>query len=330
MALSEADTRAKLIDPILHSRGWTEDLVHREEIAQGVDIVDGKPKRRQRGRTDYLLRIRVNISTQPIAIALIEAKRSDEPPDKGLEQAKKYAHLNTVPFVYSSNGHLFIEYDYFTGKTSAPSPLEGFPTPQELRQRYERGAGFSLDAESAKPLLIPYPSGEASRRYYQDAAIRAALTKIVRGQKRILLFLATGTGKTFIAVHLLKKIADAGQLRRALFVCDREELRSQGLGHFQNVFGANAAEVTGTNPQKNARILIATYQTLNVSTDEEDARFLTEHYPENYFSHIIIDECHRSAWGKWSIVLRRNPEAVQIGLTATPRSFEGGHKRGAV
>ena len=326
MALSEADTRAKLIDPILHSRGWTEDLVHREETAQGVDIVDGKPKRRQRGRTDYLLRIRVNISTQPVAIALIEAKRSDEPPDKGLEQAKKYARLNDVPFVYSSNGHLFIEYDYFTGKTSTPSPLEGFPTPQELRQRYEQGAGFSLEAESARPLLIPYPSGEASRRYYQDAAIRAALAKIARGQKRILLFLATGTGKTFIAVHLLKKIADAGQLRRALFVCDRDELRSQGLGHFQNVFGANAADVTGNNPQKNARILIATYQTLNVSTDEEDARFLTEHYPENYFSHIIIDECHRSAWGKWSIVLRRNPEAVQIGLTATPRSFEGGTK----
>jgi len=326
MALSEADTKAKLIDPALHSRGWTEDLVHREETAQGVDIVDGKPKRRQRGRTDYLLRIRVNISTQPVAIALIEAKRSDEPPDKGLEQAKKYARLNDVPFVYSSNGHLFTEYDYFTGKTSAPSPLGWFPTPQELRQRYERGAGFSLEAESAKPLLIPYPSGEASRRYYQDAAIRAALERIARGQKRILLFLATGTGKTFIAVHLLKKIADAGQLRRALFVCDRDELRSQGLGHFQNVFGANAAEVTGTNPQKNARILIATYQTLNVSTDEEDVRFLTEHYPENYFSHIIIDECHRSAWGKWSIVLRRNPEAVQIGLTATPRSFEGGTK----
>lgn len=326
MPFSEADTRAKLIDPVLHSRGWTEDFIRREETNQRIDVVDGKPKRRQRGRTDYLLRIRVNISTQPMAVALIEAKRSDEPPDKGLEQAKKYARLNHVPFVYSSNGHLFTEYDYFTGKTTTPAFLEKFPAPEELRRRYEQGTGLSLEAEGAKPLLVPYPGGEASRRYYQDAAIRAVLERIAQGQRRILLFLATGTGKTFIAVHLLKKIADAGQLRRALFVCDREELRSQGLGHFQNVFGANAAEVTGTNPQKNARILIATYQTLNVSTDEEDARFLTEHYPENYFSHIIIDECHRSAWGKWSIVLRRNPEAVQIGLTATPRSFEGGTK----
>lgn len=326
MLLSEADTKAKLIDPVLHSRGWTEDLIRREETEQGIDIIDGKPKRRQRSRTDYLLRIRVNISTQPIAVALIEAKRSDEPPDKGIEQAKKYARLNHVPFVYSSNGHLFTEYDYFTGKTTAPSPLEEFPTPEGLRIRYEQGAGFSLEGQRAKPLLVPYPGGEASRRYYQDAAIRAALERIAQGQRRILLFLATGTGKTFIAVHLLKKIADVGQLRRALFVCDRDELRDQGLGHFQNVFGANAAEVTGDNPQKNARILIATYQTLNVSTDEEDARFLTEHYPENYFSHIVIDECHRSAWGKWSTVLRRNPKAVQIGLTATPRFFEGGTK----
>jgi type I restriction enzyme R subunit len=326
MPLSEADTRAKLIDPVLHSRGWTEDLIRREETGLGIDIIDGKPKRRQRGRTDYLLRIRVNLSSQPVAVALIEAKRDDEPPDKGLEQAKKYARLNHVPFTYSSNGYLLMEYDHFIGKTTGPSPLAKFPTPEELRMRYEQGTGFSLEAETAKSLLVPYPGGEASRRYYQDAAIRAALERIARGENRILLFLATGTGKTFIAVHLLKKIADAGQLRRALFVCDRDELRSQGLGHFQNVFGADAAEVSSTNPQKNARILIATYQTLNVSTDEEDAYFLTENYPENYFSHIVIDECHRSAWGKWSTVLRRNREAIQIGLTATPRSFEGGTK----
>jgi len=326
MPLSEADTKAKLIDPALHSRGWIEDLIRREETAQGIDIVDGKPKRRQRGRTDYLLRIRVNISTQPVALALVEAKRSDEPADKGLEQAKKYARLNHVPFVYSSNGYLFVEYDHFTGKTSEPRSLENFPTTGELRRRYEQGTGFSLESQVARPLLALYPGGEASRRYYQDAAIRAALERIARGQKHILLFLATGTGKTFIAVQLLKKIADAGQLRRALFLCDRDELRTQGLGHFQNIFGTDAAGVSGTNPQKNARILIATYQTLNVSTDEEDARFLNEHYPENYFSHIIIDECHRSAWGKWSTVLRRNPEAIQIGLTATPRSFVGGTK----
>jgi type I restriction enzyme R subunit len=148
------------------------------------------------------------------------------------------------------------------------------------------------------------------------------LEKLARGDRRALLALATGSGKTFIAVHLLKKIADAGQLRRALFVCDRDELRSQGLGAFQNVFGADAASVSSGNPQKNARVLIATYQTLDVATDDADANFLVANYPENYFSHIVIDECHRSAWGKWSQVLTRNADAVQIGLTATPRQIE--------
>jgi len=322
--LSEADTKAKFIDPALHKIGWTEDLIHREETACGIDIIEGKPKRRERGRIDYLLRIRVNISTQSIAVALLEAKKNTEPPDKGLEQAKRYARLNNVPFVYSSNGHLFVEYDSFTGKTSQLCPLQDFPAPSELRERYEKALGFSLESEKAKPLLVSYPGGEATRRYYQDAAIRAVLEKIAQGEKRTLLYLATGSGKTFIAVHLLKKIADAGQLRRALFVCDRDELRTQGLSAFQNVFGSDAAEVTTVNPQKNARILIATYQTLNVSKDIEDAKFFLENYPENYFSHIIIDECHRSAWGKWSIVLRRNPNAIQIGLTATPRYWEGG------
>ncbi|MGH9910221.1 MAG: DEAD/DEAH box helicase family protein, partial [Nitrososphaerales archaeon] len=324
MSLSEADTRAKLIDPALHNSGWTEDLIRREETERGIEIIDGKPRRKERGRMDYLLRVRINISSHPNAVVLIEAKRSDEPPDKGLEQAKKYARLNHVPFVYSSNGHLFVEYDHITGKTSKPRPLEEFPTPHELRVLYEKRLAISLESDQAKPLLVPYPGGEASRRYYQDAAIRAALEKIARGDKRILLFLATGSGKTFIAVHLLKKIADAGQLRRALFVCDRDELRAQALGAFQNAFGSDAAEVTTANPQKNARILIATYQTLNVAGETEDAKFFLENYTKNYFSQIIIDECHRSAWGKWSVVLRHNLEAIQIGLTATPRSFEGG------
>lgn len=324
MKLSEADTRAKLIDPALHRRGWTEDLIRREETEHGIDIVDGRPRRRERGRIDYLLRVRVNISSHPVAIGLIEAKKSSEPPDKGLEQAKKYARLNHVPFVYSSNGHLFVEYDSYAGRTSDPVPLDSFPTPLELQQRFEKTAGILLGSEAAKPLLVSYSGGEASRRYYQDAAIRAALEGIAQGKKKLLLFLATGSGKTFIAVHTLKKIADAGQLRRALFLCDRDELRSQGLGAFQNVFGADAAPVSTSKPQKNARILIATYQTLNVAGETEDARFLLENYPENYFSHIIIDECHRSAWGKWSLVLKRNPKAVQIGLTATPRYWEGG------
>jgi len=333
MGLGEADTRAKLIDSALHARGWTEDLIRREETAGAIEIVDGRPRKQRKGRIDYLLRIKVNPSAQPVAVALIEAKAEDLPPGHGLEQGKLYAacqRLN-VPFVFSSNGHLFVEFDRFTGITKYPARVATFPTPSELRSRYEGGVGFSLEDPAARPLITRYSGGEATRRYYQDAAIRAVLEKIARcerlGQpKRALLALATGSGKTFIAVHLLKRIADAGLLRRALFVCDRDELRTQALAAFQGVFGADAAEAyreaDGSNHARNARIHVATYQTLNVDSDEADATFLTTHYPENYFSHVIIDECHRSAWGKWSQVLTRNPDAAQIGLTATPRQLE--------
>ncbi len=333
MTFNEADTRAKLIDPAIHKRGWTEDLIRREETAGTVEIINGKARRRSKGRVDYVLRVRVNVDTQPVALALVEAKRENLPAGHGLEQAKGYAHCKrlNVRFVFSSNGHQFVEFDSFTGLTSAPKPITEIPTPAELRARYEEKMGFSLESPAARPLLQPYSGGEGTRRYYQDAAIRAVMEKIAKCEvadqpKRGLLSLATGAGKTFIAVHLLKRIADAGQLTRALFVCDRDELRTQALTAFQNIFGSDAAEAfrkpDGTNNAKNARIHIATYQTLGVENEDGDANFLTTYYPENYFTHIVIDECHRSAWGKWSQVLTRNRNAVQIGLTATPRQLE--------
>ena len=333
MPLNESDTRAKLIDPAIHARGWTEDLIRREETAGAIEIIDGKPRKQAKGRVDYTLRIKVNPETQPVAVALIEAKAEELPPTHGLEQAKLYASCKrlNVPFVFSTNGHLFVEFDRSTGVTSKAGPLSEFPTPADLRARYESTLGFSLEDPAAAPLLARYPGGEATRRYYQDAAIRAVLEKITRcektGQpKRALLSLATGSGKTFIAVQILRKIADAGKLRRALFVCDRDELRSQASGALQNAFGTDAAEVykdaDGKNHARNARIHVATYQTLDVDTEEGTANFLTTFYPPDYFSHIVIDECHRSAWGKWSQVFTRNPNAVQIGLTATPRHLE--------
>lgn len=333
MAFNEADTRAKLIDPAIYRRGWTEEMIRREETAGIIDVYeDGSAKRRSRGRIDYVLRVKVNMDTQPVALALLEAKKEKKPPNHGLEQAKSYASCRRlhVRFVFSSNGHLFVEYDSFTGQTSDPKPMSEFPTPEQLRERYEQGIGFALTSNEAKPLLQPYTGGEGARRYYQDAAIRAVMEKIAQCQnknlpKRALLSLATGAGKTFIAVHLLKRLADAGQLRRALFLCDRDELRSQALKAFQNVFGSDAAEVfrkpDGTNNAKNARIHVATYQTLGVENDSAQANLLTAFYPEDFFTHIVIDECHRSAWGKWSQALTHNKNAAHIGLTATPRQL---------
>jgi len=333
MTYGEADTRAKLIDPAIYKRGWSEDHIRREFTAGTIDIIDGKAKRRAYKRTDYVLRLRIGRGTQPVAVAVLEAKAEHLAADHGLQQAKGYAEARrlNVPFVFASNGHLFVEFDSTTGITSPARPLTDFPSPDDLRARYEAAKGFSLDDEAAKPLLAPYPRGEATRRYYQDAAIRAVFEKLAKCErentpKRALLSLATGAGKTFIAVNMLRRVDEAGQLGRALFLCDRDELRENGYSAFHSVFGADAAKVyrkaDGENNAKNARIHIATYQTLGVDSEENDASFLTEMYPENYFSHIIIDECHRSAWGKWSQVLLRNPDAAQIGLTATPRQLK--------
>jgi len=338
LTLNEADTRAKLIDPAIHKCGWTEDLIRREETAGTVEIVGGKARRRSRGKIDYVLRVKVNVDTQPVALALIEAKKENLPPGHGLDQAKGYAECkrHNVQFIFSSNGHQYVEFDCFSGLTSEPRPIAAFPSPPELRARYEQDMGYTLESPAARPLLQRYHGGEGTRRYYQDAAIRAVMEKIAKceiaGQsRRALLALATGSGKTFIAVNLLKRISDAGQLTRALFVCDRDELRTQALKAFQNVFGSDAAEVyrklDGVNNAKNARIHIATYQTLGIDNESGDANFLTTYYPKDYFTHIVIDECHRSAWGKWSQVLTRNRGAVQIGLTATPRRLVESLKR---
>jgi type I restriction enzyme R subunit len=331
MPRNEAQTRFELIDPAIHARGWTTQHVKVEETAGGIEVIDGKARRRPKGRMDYLLRLQITSDTQSVAVALIEAKAEGKSAGFGLEQGKRYAdcagycesncqRLN-VKFIFSTNGHQYVEFDKFTGLTSRPRPMTAFPSPEELRSRYEKAMGFSLESEAAKPLLTRYSGGEAQRRYYQDAAIRAVFEKIAQGANRALLSLATGAGKTFIAVNLLKRIADAGQMKKALFLCDRDELRIQALAAFHGLFGSNAAAVENKDAQKNARIIIATYQSLGIANEDEEANFLIENYPPNFFSHVVIDECHRSAWGKWSLVLIRNSKAVQIGLTATPRSL---------
>lgn len=325
MPYNEADTRAKLIDPIIHDIGWTEDLIIREKTAGTIEIINGRPKRRA-GRTDYVLSLKSPTENGiPLPIAILEAKKETEFASIGLEQAKQYAKRLHAPFVFSTNGHLFVSYDKYSDKMSDEKPLKNFPSPSLLKELYEKRKGLTLNDTLLKALFVPYRGGQSERRYYQDAAIRAAVEKIASKQpnsNRVLLSLATGSGKTRIAVQLLYKLEKAGQLRKALFVCDRDELRRQGYGSMFSIFGDNAAIVTKNNPQKNARIVVATYQSLGLDEDGDESFFLNN-YRRNEFSHIIIDECHRSAWNKWSLVLTNNPDAVQIGLTATPRIITG-------
>lgn len=339
MNFNEADTRAKLIDPALHKRKWIEQVsdaqradhgeIHREQSAVRIEILDGKPLKRGRGRVDYLLRAYLEQYEQPLTLAFVEAKKEKLPPTQGLEQVKEYARRHSVKFVYSTNGHLFVEYDVSTGQTSDPQPMANFPTPDELRKRWFAATGLDSQSPAVGPLFAQYSVAGDRPRYYQDAAIRAVLERAAlaesgKAEKRALLSLATGAGKTSIAVGILQRLSAGGQLRRALFLVDRDELREQAQARFHNVFGADAKivreDAQGNNEAKNARIHIATYQSLGIH-EKGDASFLHKHYPENHFSHILIDECHRSAWGTWSAVLTRNPEAFQVGLTATPREL---------
>lgn len=329
MSRNEAQTRYELIDPALEKREWMRADIRVEETAPKVDIIYGVGQRRPSGRTDYVLRRPLVEGGEPIPLAIVEAKREGLPATHGLQQGKGYRGdaLHHVPFVFSSNGHLFVEYDEDSGVTSDERPLSEFPTPKELVARCLAQSGLPNDASSLALLSQPYHQGREHLRYYQDAAIRAASEQIILQRQsgkapRILLNLATGSGKTRVAAALLRKLLDAGVVHKALFLCDRTELRENGLGDFQAAFGNDAAEVSTSEPQKNAKVLIATYQTLDHKSAQGVPAFFEQNYPPGFFDAIVIDECHRSAWSDWFRFLEANAQGIQIGLTATPRQLE--------
>jgi type I restriction enzyme R subunit len=303
------------------------------ETPAPVEPIGPKGRRRKGpGKTDYLLCVEVPNGPKPLSVAILEAKKEDEDPLKGMEQAKGYSDCERfdAKYIFSTNGHRYAEFNKLTGEQKGPIPFADFPDQKHLTDRYHRDTGINLEEPSSRLLFEP-DSAAYTCHYYQDAAIRAAFEKILQCESkgetaRILLSLATGSGKTIIAANLLWRLHEAERLPKpALFLCDRDELREQAYTKLKAVFGDNARVVEtqeGENAAKNARVHIATYQTLGLDDNDNDfASFLSENYGENAFSVIIIDECHRSAWGKWSEVLKRNPSAIQIGLTATPRKL---------
>ncbi|MFN7724393.1 MAG: DEAD/DEAH box helicase family protein, partial [Rubrivivax sp.] len=334
MGYNEAETRYELIDPILREKGYRQWRVRLETPAP-VEPTGHKGRRRAgNGRTDYLLCVQVGDMPKPLPVGVIEAKAEHEDPLKGMEQGRRYAECErfAVRYVFATNGHRYGEFDMGTQMPAALRPLVEFPSHGALTQRYAQDIGVDITAPGAAMLFMADPAAFNKPRYYQDAAIRAAFEKVLQCRQRaeparVLLSLATGAGKTVIAANLLWRLHEAGQLvKPALFLCDRDELREQAWEKLSKAFPKGSVrlvgEARGQNTAQNAKVHIATYQTLGLDGPEQDqASFLTRHYAENAFSVIVIDECHRSAWGRWSAVLRRNPAAVHIGLTATPRQL---------
>ena len=335
MAYNEAETRYYLIDPVLRDKGYTDHKWLKLETPAPVEPTGAKGRRRAgAGRTDYLLCVQAAGMPYPLPVGVVEAKAETADPLTGMQQAKSYADCTRfhVRYVFSTNGHRFGEFDKVQQLPSGPYDFrQDFPTHAALTARYAKDTGIDITTPSASVLFQADSTAYAKPRYYQDAAIRATLEKILRCEQngepaRVLLSLATGAGKTVIAANLLWRLHEAGCLAKpALFLCDRDELRGQAFSKLHSVFGDAVRIVKterGQNAARNAKVHIATYQTLGLD-DEDDqfASFLSEHYGENAFSVIIIDECHRSAWGRWSEVLTRNPQAVHIGLTATPRQL---------
>ncbi len=332
---NEAETRFYLIDPVLRQKGYDEHWKLRLETPAPVEPVGNKGRRRAgNGRTDYLLCVHMPGAPKPLPVGVIEAKAETEDPLKGMQQAKGYSECQRfhVQYVFATNGHRYGEFDKTQQLPAGPFPFPDFPTHFDLTARYAKDTGIDLNSPEAAMLFMADSAAYPKARYYQDAAIRATFEKVLRSERngkppRALLSLATGSGKTVIAANLLWRLHEAGRLTKpALFLCDRDELREQAYDKLSRAFPKGSVRLVknerGENAARNAKVHIATYQTLGLD-DEDDgyASFLKEHYPENAFSVIVIDECHRSAWGRWSEVLKRNPEAIHIGLTATPRQL---------
>lgn len=317
---SEADTRANFIDPALASAGWDSGQVIREFYFTDGRKLAGN-QRGSRCFVDYLLR------SENRHLAIIEAKKQSTHPTQGLQQAIDYASKLSVRFVYSTNGEQIYEFDLEAGKGGY---TEGYPTPAQLLARYT-----STTTDLARAFRgIPFHLEAGMRpRYYQELAVHAATDAIGENKPRVLLTLATGTGKTFIAFQIVHKLFQARWNRqqpgarrpRILFLADRNILADQAINTF-NPYEKDLVKIDGDEIRRrngivptNAHIFFAIYQAI---AERENIGGYYKEYPSDFFDLIIIDECHRGAAnneGSWRSILEHFAPAVHLGLTATPK-----------
>ena len=316
-ALTEADTCRKYVLPNLYAAGWTDDqLSEQRTFTDGRIVATGdKPRRRPQKRADYILRYR-----RDFPLAIVEAKPIYKEPGDGLQQAKDYAQILGLKFAYATNGQGIVEHDFLTGKNT---DLQTFPTPDELWSRLR--VAENIPDDIAERLLTPYHHlpGKAPR-YYQDISINRAVQAILQGKPRVLLTLATGTGKTLIAFQVCWKLWNVGWNRtgehrkpRILFLADRNVLVDEPMAKTFAPFGDARHKIEG-QAVKSRQMYFSTYQA--IAKDERRPGLYKEYAPD-FFDLVVVDECHRGSAkdeSNWKEILEYFEPAFQLGMTATP------------
>ena len=318
--MNEADTCRKLVCPELESSGWDGDKHFYSEQTSFTDgriiVSGGKPRRLKKKFSDFLLRY-----NRDITLAVVEAKSDKRPAGDGLQQAKDYATILGLKFAYATNGRDIIEFDYFT---SQEKEVERFPTPEELWFRYQQGQGLSGEVANAR--LVPdFYNPKKIPRYYQRIAIDRSIEAILTGQKRCLLTLATGTGKTTVAFQICWKLwsagwnakTDATRKPRILFLADRNVLVDDPKDKDFAPFGDARWKIEG-EVIKSREMYFAIYQA--IAKDAKRPGLYREYAPD-FFDLIVVDECHRGSArdeSNWREILEYFEPAYQLGMTATP------------
>ncbi len=319
--LSERDICTKFITPAIIKAGWDKDSQIREEVSftAGKVIVRGKLVSRGKGkRADYILYYKNNIP-----LAVIEAKDNKHSAGAGIQQAIEYAQMLDIPFVFSSNGDSFIFHDRTVnlGKKEIEIPLDKFPSPQELWEKYKKYKQLE-DCETEKIYTQAYHKDIASNkepRYYQRIAINRAVEAIAKGQDRVLLVMATGTGKTYTAFQIIWRLWKAKKKKRILFLADRNILIDQTKTQDFAPFGDKMTKITKRHIDKSYEIYLALYQGITGNNEDKDAY---KEFSRDFFDLIVIDECHRGSAkddSSWREILDYFSSATQLGLTATPK-----------
>lgn len=313
--LTEQEIRTRYIYPSIQEAGWNKKQIREEyHYTAGEIVVRGNLTVRKKERfVDYLLNYKTNLP-----LAIIEAKKNSLPVADGIQQAIEYGNHLDVPFVYSSNGDGYLEHDNLTGK-EREIRMNEFPSPEELWSRYKNIK--NIDDEESKVIQEDYYFDDTSKtpRYYQRVAVNRTVEAVAKGQKRVFLVMATGTGKTYTAFQIIHRLREAGLTKRVLFLVDRTSLANQTMAGDFRAFGDSMVRFDRQNMSKAYEVYIALYQSL--SSPDESLNIYKE-FSKDFFDLIIVDEAHRgsareeSAWRK---ILEYFESATQIGLTATPK-----------